>query len=146
MKKYKCFLIATAILLSACSPFSQQDEPGDVLRVVVEGFYSWYIEYASRVGLDDVGNPLVERAYRQRPELSPEFVQNMDALLDANEFLGYDPFLCAQDILQQIVVDGWQINGQDVLLKINSSFTGHSFQVALRKQDSQWFINDVLCQ
>jgi len=96
--------------------------------------------------LDDVGNPLVERAYRQRPELSPEFVQNMDTLLDANEFLGYDPFLCAQDILQQIVVDGWQINGQDVLLKINSSFTGHSFQVALRKQDSQWFINDVLCQ
>jgi hypothetical protein len=116
-----------------------QDPTVDTPELVVERFYLWYLDYAR-----NTGNPLVDRAYRTRSDLMPEWIQSVDNLL--HTAAGYDPFLCAQDIPESFMVGQAAVSGEQATLTMLTSFPGHSFTVALELVSGTWKIFDIVCQ
>ena len=85
-------------LLAACgtpTPPAATGSPQDT----VAAFYAWYDSFE--------GSPLGGRVYRDSEYLSPEFIRELDALVDSFEAQGggaFDPFICAQDGPETITV------------------------------------------
>ncbi|MFP3897642.1 MAG: DUF3828 domain-containing protein [Anaerolineales bacterium] len=110
-------------------------------EAVVEAFYSWYLDYSS-----ETGNPMVDEAYKSSEYLTDAFVQEVDELLASFEGGGYDPFLCAQDVPQEISVVEMNFSGDhEAQVGVQTSFEGHSFDVLLQREGDQWKIADVIC-
>ncbi len=110
-------------------------EPG----AVVEAFYAWYLDYS------ETGNPLVDGAYRSNKYLTEAFVQKVDELIASFDKGGYDPFLCAQDVSQDIMVEEVSLSVDEARVQVKTSFEGHSFDLLLQREGDQWKIADVLC-
>lgn len=89
-------LASVGLLLAGCG--TPEPEVAGSPQDAVSAFYSWYSSFD--------GNPLGARAYHNSEHLSPEFVQEIDALLDsfAEQGGAFDPFICAQDRPQEIAV------------------------------------------
>jgi hypothetical protein len=114
---------------------------------VVAAFYDWYLIYT-----EHVGNPLVDKAYHDSPDLSPDLVAEVDALLASFEGGGYDPFLCAQDrpgTWRTGAVD--YHNGQASVPFIQVWNPDSDFEmereltVYLVGDDSGWLIREIVC-
>jgi hypothetical protein len=106
----------------------------------VEGFYSWYIWYAQKVG-----NPLADGAYRSSEYLTAEFVQEVDEIIASFDKGGYDPFLCAQDVPERFTLDEPAVSGDRATVVVRTSLEGHAFTVEVSEMDGRWAVSDVIC-
>ena len=126
-------------------------KPGDA----VQEFYTWYLDYIGDPAVETFRNPLVDRAYREAPNLAPELVQQIDSLLESSAGFGYDPFLCAQDVPLAVTPSGtflmYEFTGPQVKnsarVAVRTSFPGHWFTVDLKQDepDTPWQISAVTC-
>ncbi len=104
---------------------------------IVNEFYSWYLSYP--------GNVLVDAAYRDRPELSAEFVAEIDTTMADRQMGMGDPFLCAQDKpgrFEVKLVEGREDTAQ---VEVTTDFEGHSFRVTVGWEQNGWRITNVAC-
>jgi hypothetical protein len=106
----------------------------------VGGFYGWYVWYAH-----NVGNPLVDGAYRSSEYLTGEFVQQVDGIIASFDHGGCDPFLCAQDVPESFTVGDAVVSGDRASLVVHTSFEGHAFTVEVSEMNGRWAISDVTC-
>jgi hypothetical protein len=109
-------------------------------EAVVGAYYGWYVDYVRTQG-----NPLVDKAYHGRPELTEAFVADVDAIIAGFDKGGYDPFLCAQDAPDSFEVSVVRFEGDEAVVTMNTSFEGHQFDVRLVQTEAGWKIDDVLC-
>ncbi len=111
-----------------------QTEPENI----TESFYEWYLAYK--------GNPLTERAYQDSDLLTPSFIAHVDEVLAGfSEQAAYDPFLCAQDRPDEVMVDGIYNHGERVSLLLRSSFPNHALIIDLQKMGDNWKIANITC-
>jgi hypothetical protein len=110
----------------------------------VQGFYTWYL---GQFVTDSQAfrSPLADRLYRDSGYLTPSLIHKIDELLDGFSAIGYDPFLCTQDIPTQIHVDGFFINEGIANVVVHTDLLGHYFSLDLKSKGSGWFIDDVIC-
>lgn len=114
---------------------------------VVDGFYTWYLAYLTPDAQGNFANPLVDRAYRESSFLTADLIARLDAMLESDELLLADPFLCAQDIPQGFAT---ALIEQDeatatVLLEQHFGLSDHPVTVTLRATDTGWRIDAVTC-
>ncbi len=115
-------------------------------QAVVESFYGWYLAYLTPDAQGNFRNPMVDRAYRNRVELTPALVARMDALMEEGA-LWADPFLCAQDVPQAftttLIAQGEEI--ASVLVEQRFGLSRHAVTVTLRATEMGWQIDGVTC-
>jgi hypothetical protein len=154
-------MVAMGVILSGCAslvasgpkatptPTAEVSEPPQPVSqapdAVVETFYTWYVDYIGDRASGGMRNPLADGAYRSSEYLTEAFVQEVDALIASFDRGGYDPFLCAQDIPQDITVGEVNVSGDEAQVKVETNFEGHSFNVLLQREGDQWNIADVVC-
>jgi hypothetical protein len=138
--------LVAALGLSGCGPVPEAAADEAAAEVVVEDFYTWYLNYIGDRASGEFRNPLVDGAYRESEQLDPAFVESVDELLGSFEFGAYDPFLCAQDIPEEIFVGEAEVDGDSALVPVETSFAGHAFEVSLSQLDGQWKIADIVCR
>jgi len=141
-----------SLLLSGCSPAAAPSAATATPAEVVTGFYGWYLDYIGEPGSEEMRNPLVDGAYRSSEYLAAEFVRQVDDLLASFEQGGYDPFLCAQDIPDQLTFDEAAIFGDEATVAVHEVWNAGtpyeavtSLQVVLRRVDGRWRIADIIC-
>lgn len=149
--KMQVVLILSLISLmgmSACS-LAAGEAASPAPEAVVESFYAWYL---TANGYDEASgemrNSLVDGSYRERPELAPEMIERVEAILASfaeGPGGGYDPILCAQDIPTGISTGEAEFTGETARVPVETSFEGHSFIVELTQLEGQWLMSDVLC-
>ena len=127
---------APAVIIRETAPKAEHTTPD----LVVQSFYSWYLSYASGA---EGRNPMVDGAYRDRPELSADLVAEMDALLNGPDRVNYDPFLQAQDVpgsfeLHEVVMDG-----DSARVVLSTDFAGHVLAIDLVRHDGAWLIDEI---
>lgn len=108
----------------------------------VEAFYAWYFDY---VGGEpgEFRNPLVDKAYRDSPYLSAEFIQRVDEVIASfAEGGGFDPFLRAQDIPSEYQVQPGAEQNQ-VLLRERFGESWNELKITLVNQNGCWLIDDI---
>jgi hypothetical protein len=114
---------------------------------VVESFYNWYLSY-----IQNTGNVLADGAYQSSEHLTEGFVENVDKLLTSFDKGGYDPFLCAQDVPQNIAVGEATVSGETAEVQVTEVWnagTKHELvryiMVELQLVDGRWLIADIGC-
>ncbi|NPV07348.1 MAG: DUF3828 domain-containing protein [Anaerolineae bacterium] len=100
----------------------------------VEAFYSWYI-----------GLPMdqINTAYKDSDYLTEGFVQKVEQIRASFDRGGYDPILLAQDIPNEVKAVEETVSGDTALVRVETSFAGHSFLVELTQVGGEWRISDV---
>lgn len=106
-------------------------------------FYTWYLGYIGDRGTGDFRNPLVDRAYRGHPLLSDNFVQQVDAVLDAKEGFGHDPILLAQNVPVNFSVDPGVADGTAVVHFQHGPDSVAHVLVTMVEQNGRWRIDAV---
>ncbi|MFN2233348.1 MAG: hypothetical protein ACK2U1_03905 [Anaerolineales bacterium] len=162
MKNKKLFIwvliIAVAILVSAAiilppalaltgAKNYQEKEEISAERMstpedVAADFYAWYLESFGDPATGTFRSP----AYHDSEYLTPSFIEHVDEVLASFDGMGgYDPFLCAQNIPQEVIPGGtFYHNGQaSVILRTN--FPNHVITVDLQESDEQWQISNITC-
>ncbi|MGD2177241.1 MAG: hypothetical protein PVG71_05400, partial [Anaerolineae bacterium] len=104
-----------AVVISGCAPVRALSRPKATAPVgaaeiyqsvaqqnvlateVVQSFYDWYLGYP--------GHVMAEGAYRSSEYLTGSFIEKVDEIVASFEGGGYDPFLCAQDVPGNLIVD-----------------------------------------
>lgn len=113
---------------------------------VAQAFYDWYLGFIGDRSSGTFHNPLAEGAYRANPLLSEAFVTRVDALLDSFEGGGYDPFLLAQDIPQDIYAQSAMQTGDLARVTVLRNWGRPQMDAIfahLRKVDGAASLNDV---
>jgi len=132
-------------LVMASRPTASQAAPAQV----VERFYAWYLAYPGEPGQAPKRNALVDRAYTDRPELAPAFIEKVDGILASFDKGGYDPFLCAQDLPQRISPGEVAVQGSTATVTMDLTWAGNAmvshFDVVLAQNGQSWQIVDVRC-
>ena len=126
--------VLTALLTACAAPTPQV--VGSPLQTVAD-FYVWLESYE--------GSLLGERGYRESPYLSPEYIQELDALVDSFEQQGggaFDPFICAQDRPQHILV--LEAEGTPELTRVTVE-AWQPIYVDVRLVDWEWQIIAIHC-
>jgi hypothetical protein len=112
---------------------------------VVSGFYEWYLQYIDHGG--DMRNPLVDSAYRERSELAPAFVSQVDESLATADKGAYDPILLAQDIPERIVVSTATISGDTAQVGVTMFWSGNPTPsertVTLSLANGRWVMTGI---
>jgi hypothetical protein len=135
-------LVGLGVILSGCGLEANPAKASPVRpETVVERFYTL-----------DRSTWLAERGYRSNEYLTPEFVEKVDALLDSFDKGGYDPFLCAQDIPEEIAVGEAEVSGEQARVVVHKLWNvGTEYEsvydhtVELRLVEGQWKIDDIIC-
>lgn len=136
------------LVAAGCSSLAQAASPEKVEKApeqVVETFYADYLDYIGDPASDTFRNPMVDRMYAERDDLTPEFITQIDELLASFEGAGYDPFLCAQAIPESITVGAASIDGEEATVSVTTSFVNHGLEVDLVNVDGEWKINNIRC-
>jgi hypothetical protein len=138
------FLSFFALLLAACQVAGQVAPAQLSPAETVDAFYTWYLDYI-QPGSEQMRNLLVDRAYRESPYLSAAMIERVDALLESFKQQmggGYDPFLMAQDIPQEIQA---QSGAQEDTVIVRKLFgvSWRELQVSLVQHDGVWLIDDI---
>jgi hypothetical protein len=94
-------------------------------RGVVQAFYNWYLAYIGERGSDGIRNPLVDGAYRSSDFLADSFIEEVDELLKSFDKGGYDPFLLAQDIPQEIAVGEALVSDDSATVETYQYYAGN---------------------
>ena len=95
--------------------------------------------------LQQRGNPLVDGTYKERAELSPNFVGSLDAMVSDPVGMPADPLLCAQDVPESFETGEATVAGDSATVPVTTSFSGHGFTVVLVQSDGAWLIDGVDC-
>jgi hypothetical protein len=121
---------------------------------VVESFYEWYLDYTGSSSAGELRNPLVDGAYHGSPFLTSDFALRIDELLKGMQGGGFDPFVCAQVIPNEIITDGTYLAemygpqfANQASVVVRTEFAGHVFTIDLvrTEQDENWLIEDIVC-
>jgi hypothetical protein len=141
-------LILVAIMVAGCGQMVvlvpvTTDQPEAGPAEVVESFYTWYLDLFNSNEEGVRVNPLVEGTYRDAPQLSPEFVAEVDAIIAGFEHGGYDPLLLAQDVPTQIRVAEAEVKGDQARVKVYTTFFAHVLDVSLEDGEGGWLITGV---
>jgi hypothetical protein len=127
------------------SPPAAAETPEEAARA----FYDWYLAYIGDPGSDTFRNPMVDRAYRDSVQLTDDFIRKMDELLASweSEYGGilHDPFLCAQDIPTEIVVESVFYSGETANVLVSTSFIDHYITLDVQEDDGIWRVADITC-
>lgn len=141
--------LAGLVILAGCKParmaYAAPVSTGSPQQAV-QDFYTAYYERIGTPHSEDFHNPMVERTYRDIPQLSQALVQEMDTFVENPEGIPYDPFLCAQDIPMEINAGEAQITGGRAVVPVTSDFIGHQFEVELEQLDGAWQITAFRCR
>lgn len=121
--------------------FTVVDSQNPAITPVID-FYQWYFE-------QPMGEVFKNRSYESQPMLSEIFKSDLGYLLDSFETTaGYDPFICAQQILPSLTFDPIFVSGGEaytlgqVLIKDEIR---HYFVVQLGKSEGDWKIDAIHC-
>lgn len=115
-------------------------------QAVVETFYAEWRETVRAAMAEGGESPLRGGAYHDSPFVAPAFAEEVDAIVAGFEGGEYDPFLCAQDIPNELVVDGAIYTTSGARVALHSSFANHAFVVELAQADDEgWQITGVVC-
>ena len=147
-------IILGLIPMTAASGFTEVEvgsqietnvQPGP--EETVQEFYTSYLDIFDHQAEDGFHNPLVERTFRQSDLLTEDFKSRVDALLDSftEDGLGYDPFLCAQDIPDSISAETLSPDSGTAPVQVTSSFEGHQLEVRVIQDGQTWKIDDIVC-
>lgn len=121
-------------------PGSQAGAPGP--SEVVQAFYGDYLSYI-RSG-DTMRNPVTDGMHRRSPYLAPAFVAQVDELVAGFERGGFDPFLLAQDVPDEVTAGEAVVTGKRASVPVTTSFPGHRFTVSLEQQaDGRWLMTAI---
>lgn len=113
---------------------------------VVEAFYAEWREWVTEGFAGERENPLMSGTYRESATIAPAFADEVDAIVAGFEGGGYDPFLCAQDVPNDVVVDGTIFTESGPRVAVHTSFNNHAMVVGLDQGDGgEWRIRNVLC-
>lgn len=143
-------IIITAVLFavgafilwpSMLSNVSAQNTP----QQTVETYYAWYLEYIGDPQDEKIDNPLVDRAYRKSNLLTTRLIGHIDEKLASSEGIPADPFLCAQDVPQDIKIQGVLNKGKKAQVVVRTDFPGHVFTVDTQEKNGRWQIANVTC-
>jgi|GEM_PF-718513 len=112
---------------------------------VVDAFYAqWRLAIIGDMRNSE-GSPLTEGAYRNSGFLTDDFKSRVDALVAGMEKGGFDPFLCAQDVPNEITPVSTFMGPQAQVL-VTTDFSNHAFTVVLELHGAaSWQIDDVIC-
>ncbi|MGC9398746.1 MAG: hypothetical protein ACP5HM_06385 [Anaerolineae bacterium] len=106
---------------------------------VVDAFYTWYLGYP--------GNPWIDAAYRDRPELHPDAIADADALMSERQLGMGDPFLCAQARPGRVETQLVESDTHAARVEVTTDFEGHRFYVTLARDESHgWQITEIACE
>jgi hypothetical protein len=160
-RRWFVFLLGMLVMtLAGCSVAGDLPQPpvgGEATRPpfeVVEGalpprpdevtrdFYEWYL------GVSETTNPLVSGIYRDHENLSPAFVEAVDATLASFDGQGgFDPILLAQDVPVQIEVGEPVVSGQEATVTVLRHWGGNPdpspMTVSLIHAGDRWLIDAV---
>ena len=122
--------------------FGCQKSPTDPLEMmpeeVVESFYNWYLQ--------NPHNPLSDRSYQDSPFLSLDMIEYVNQMLDEESRPEADPFLCAQDVPQELSVQPAEISGVTASVLVTGPLPEYEFTVNLSIDDHEWKIKQVVCR
>lgn len=143
-------LMVLVVLSSGCASTAMAKPimTGDPLTPtqVTENFYRWYLEYSVRNAEGNFQNPLADRAYRNSEYLAQPLIEGIDSLIEEMEMGGYDPFLCAQDIPNEVHISDSYLEGDAIVMVMESSFEGHQFEVELSPENESYLISGIRCK
>ena len=117
------------------------DQQNPAIKPLID-FYQWYFEQPT-------GEVFRNRSYESQPQLSEIFKSDLGYLLDSFETTaGYDPFICAQQILPSITFDPVFVSGGEAYVLGQVQIEGeirHYLVVQLGKGDGDWKIDAIRC-
>jgi len=123
---------------------SPEEQNAEAVKTV-EDFYSWYLGYP--------GNVVADGAHRSSEYLTAAFVEQVDELVASFTQGGYDPFLCAQDIPGDLIVDETVVSGEQASVVIHEVWNAgtdfemvHDVVVELQRIGGAWKIADITLQ
>jgi hypothetical protein len=121
-------------------------EPAGEPEEVAQAFYAWYLDYFGEPGTDNFHNPVSEKAYHDSPYLTPSFIGHVDEIVAGfQDRAAYDPFLCAQNIPQEVVpLDTFWHSGQASIV-MRTNFPDHFITLDLQKVGEAWQISNITC-
>ena len=109
---------------------------------VVEAFYGDYLSYIGDGEM--MRNPLTDGMYRRSPYLAGSLVAQVDTLVAGFERGGFDPFLMAQDVPDEVTAGEATVMGKAAAVAVTTSFAGHRFTVSLEQQaDGRWLMTAI---
>jgi len=121
-------------------------EPTGEPEQVAQTFYTWYLDYFGDPGSGDNHNPLSEKAYQGSPYLTSSFIGHVDEIVAGfQNQAAYDPFLCAQDIPQEVTPTGTFRHGERASVVMRTSFPDHFITLDLQTVENEWKIGNITC-
>lgn len=143
--------VLSMAVLSACSvsvsaaPVEDDQAPAQV----VESFYSWMISNTDDdPELVPSRDPLDYNEYSRRAELGIGMIEEVQReITTSDRDAGYYSLLCTREVPSEIETLRAEVDWNTALVKVETSFKGHSFLVELTRPDSEtaWRISDVEC-
>lgn len=113
---------------------------------IVDAFYAEWRAWVTEGFAGERENPLMSGAYHESAYIAPAFADEVDAIVAGFEGGGYDPFLCAQDVPNEVVVDGTIYTESGPRVALHTSFNNHALVVGLDQgEGGEWRIRNVLC-
>jgi hypothetical protein len=137
-------ILALALVFAMMPAVPALGQPNENADQVVAKLFDWYTSYPANNG----GNsPLADKAYRQSPYLTADFVERVDGILTSFTTGGFDPFLCAQDVPERFEFDPANFSADHAKVTARGVYSGgnSSFVVGLRIENNAWKIWDVTC-
>jgi spore germination protein GerM len=103
----------------------------------VNNFYEWYSAYE--------GNPLADRAYKTKPEISSKLMNEINEFVEAGP--GFDPFICAQDKPADFYFGDPKIENNTAVIQMTQRYSTQNKQVpiTLEKIDNTWQMVKIDC-
>jgi spore germination protein GerM len=123
------FILKNKTVSISKEPTSPQD--------TVNNFYEWYFSYE--------GNPLTDRAYKTRPEMSSSLTNEINEFVEGGP--GFDPFICAQDKPADYYFSDPEIENNKAVVTLTQIYSTQNKQVpvTLEKIDNNWQITKIDC-
>jgi hypothetical protein len=89
---------------------------------------------------------LADKVYQDSQYLTPSFIGHVDEVLAGFDGRGgYDPFLCAQDVPQEVRTDSTFFHGEQASVILRTSFPNHFLTVDLYRSGETWQIGNITC-